>query len=360
METAKIRKWKNQNTEQTQQFLISKFRNFVLADNKVLNSVLIFSLLLLIPHTLLPLAKYAEEFLNLGLGARSYGMGGAFTSIADDATSLYWNPAGTAQLEKKTAFFMHSMQYKNLMTYDALTFTLPGISNDKTLSFGVLYLNIPDIWDTRNAWEDTNNDSIPDEFEIDYTKLTKFSDNEFAFYLNGAIKKTENLFLGFNVKFLRKSFAEYSANGLGTDLGLVYIPVQRVRLGVNLKDVTGSFLLWNTGNKEFIYPKMRTGITVIANFFFITESQVNFSMDAELRADHRLALSQISYKNINADIFWGMEYWFKNTVAVRIGADSGSISSGLGISYKGINLDYAILMNEQLDNSQRLSGSITF
>ncbi len=39
--------------------------------------------------------------LNIGgAGARAIGMGGAFTSIADDATAVYWNPAGLAQLKK--------------------------------------------------------------------------------------------------------------------------------------------------------------------------------------------------------------------------------------------------------------------
>ncbi len=39
--------------------------------------------------------------LNLGgAGARAIGMGGAFVSIADDATAVYWNPAGLAQLKK--------------------------------------------------------------------------------------------------------------------------------------------------------------------------------------------------------------------------------------------------------------------
>lgn len=323
-------------------------------------SGLLLLVLLILSTPLYPFAKYAEEFLNLGLGARSYGMGGAFTSIADDATSFYWNPAGAVQLKKKSAFFMHSTQYKGLMSYDGASFILPDKSGNKAFSFGLLYLNIPDIFDTRNAWEDTNGDSIPDVNEIDYSKITSFNDSEIAFFLNGAIKRGDNLFFGVNVKYLRKSFAEFSANGLGTDLGCVFVPSERVRFGLNLKDITSSFLLWNTGKKEFIYPKLRMGVTVTANFFFITESEVHFSLDSEIRADNRLTASQISYKRINGDFFFGMEYWFKKIVALRIGSNSGEIATGIGLSYKGINIDYAVLTNEFLDNSQRLSGSITF
>ncbi|MCP5052828.1 MAG: hypothetical protein GY940_37010 [bacterium] len=36
----------------------------------------------------------------VGSGARAFGMGGAFISIADDATAASWNPGGLGQLEK--------------------------------------------------------------------------------------------------------------------------------------------------------------------------------------------------------------------------------------------------------------------
>lgn len=39
-------------------------------------------------------------WVPLGSGARALGMGNAFTSIADDATAAWWNPAGLAQLER--------------------------------------------------------------------------------------------------------------------------------------------------------------------------------------------------------------------------------------------------------------------
>jgi hypothetical protein len=43
---------------------------------------------------LLPSLAHAQPFG--GIGARAEGMGGAFVAIADDATAVYWNPAGVA------------------------------------------------------------------------------------------------------------------------------------------------------------------------------------------------------------------------------------------------------------------------
>jgi len=36
--------------------------------------------------------------LGMGVGARAMGMGGAFVSVADDASAIFWNPAGLTQL----------------------------------------------------------------------------------------------------------------------------------------------------------------------------------------------------------------------------------------------------------------------
>jgi hypothetical protein len=42
----------------------------------------------------LPLSVHAQTFG--GIGTRAEGMGGAFVAVADDASAVYWNPAGIA------------------------------------------------------------------------------------------------------------------------------------------------------------------------------------------------------------------------------------------------------------------------
>ena len=42
----------------------------------------------------------SAEFLLLGAGARGTALGGAFAAIATDVSSLYYNPAGAALMER--------------------------------------------------------------------------------------------------------------------------------------------------------------------------------------------------------------------------------------------------------------------
>jgi len=50
----------------------------------------------------------AGEFLKIGVGSRATAMGGAFVAVSNDVSSLYWNPAGIAKLEKNEILTSHS------------------------------------------------------------------------------------------------------------------------------------------------------------------------------------------------------------------------------------------------------------
>jgi hypothetical protein len=38
------------------------------------------------------------QFLKIGVGARAVGMGETFVAVADDASAIWWNPAGVARI----------------------------------------------------------------------------------------------------------------------------------------------------------------------------------------------------------------------------------------------------------------------
>ena len=50
----------------------------------------------------------AADFLNLGAGARAAAMGQAAAAVADDATSLYWNPAALTNVRGHSVTLMHA------------------------------------------------------------------------------------------------------------------------------------------------------------------------------------------------------------------------------------------------------------
>ncbi len=96
---------------------------------------------------------------GIGVDSRALGMGNAFTSIADNFSAVYWNPAGLAQLRtieftaglnyrsynNKTTFQQNiSDKTKNDIGLDDFGFVLPIPTERGSLVFAFGYTNITD------------------------------------------------------------------------------------------------------------------------------------------------------------------------------------------------------------------------
>ncbi len=64
----------------------------------------------------------------IGSGARAMGMGGAFISIADDATAASWNPAGLIQLERPEISFVFSYAHRRTHLHSAVHPEMRGMN----------------------------------------------------------------------------------------------------------------------------------------------------------------------------------------------------------------------------------------
>jgi hypothetical protein len=299
-------------------------------------------------------AKYAGEFLNLGVGGRALGMGGAYCALARDVSATYWNPAGLVNIDYPQLMLMHAQVFAGVVKYDFGSFAIPFGSN-RSLGLGLIRLGVEDIPVTqlRNptaALSDTNRPRI----------VRSISDAEYALFLSYAVKRTNRLSVGANVKILHKGIGDHSAWGLGFDIAALYNPAWagNLTVGLNFQDVTTTVLAWDTGRREIIVPALKAGITYPFAIPMIAGS-LSPAFDLEMRFEGRDYAAQFAAGPVSLDTHLGGEYQFRELLALRAGFDVGRLSLGAGLTLPKLQVDYAFLSHDELGETHRISAQLT-
>jgi hypothetical protein len=293
-------------------------------------------------------AKYAGEFLSLGVGAKALGMGGAFVAICDDGSAGYWNPAGLQQMREKEIIFMHAETFGSLLNHDFLSYVLPlrDETFHSTLSFSLIRLGGGGVKLTALERDEPISDSnrvilVREASHADYTFLFSYSR-----------KSRSNLAWGASAKVIYRKLADNSAFGMGLDGGVLYSPYDFLALGANLMDLTATFLTYDNGTTESIYPTLKIGGVLKKD----TRDFSNLlAIDSDVRFENRRNSAQYWIGSLSFDIHYGFETWYKNRVAGRLGFDQGNFTAGFGLRIRQFILDVAFLNHDQLENSYRIS-----
>jgi hypothetical protein len=302
--------------------------------------------------------KYAGEFISLGVGGRALGMGGAFVALANDVTAGYWNPAGLSRINYPQFSLMHDERFGSLVNYDYGAVAIP-FGPRTSLGLSIIRLGVDDIPDTRDAGIDVNGNLTydPNQFSrVDPSRVTYFNAADWAFYFTYAKKQTEEFSYGANLKIIRRELGEHSATGLGLDVGLWYAPLENVVFGLNFQDITTTFLAWDTGRNELISPTLKVGSS-----YFIEAFSGRFApaVDFDIRFENRRYASTAHLGPVSLDLHGGMEFQFKNIVALRIGySDVKQLTLGTGVQLPKLAIDYSFAKFDgvnQLGNSHRIS-----
>jgi hypothetical protein len=298
--------------------------------------------------------KYAGEFLSLGVGGRALGMGGAHVAVTEDVTSGYWNPAGLARMDYPQISLMHEEHFGSLVNYNYAAVAIP-YNNDMSFAISAIRLGIDGIPDTRNALIDRQtgeqiSDPTNANWGLDYSKITEFSNTDWAFFLSFARRQSDNFYWGANVKFIRRDIAEFGATGIGFDVGALYMPYDNFTIGANLMDVTTTLLVWDTGLNELISPTAKVGASYMLEFL---GGKFTPAFDLDIRFENRETASYFNLGPVSFDTRVGLEYNFKNIVAVRGGYnDVKQFTIGAGVKLPKLNIDYTFAtFNETESNS---------
>jgi len=260
------------------------------------------------------------NFLKIGVGARAVAMGEAFTAVADDSTSLYWNPAGLARVEGGELSAMYNVWFEGIgQGYVSAGFPLLG----GTVALGANYVSMGDL-------EGRDESGNP-------TETFQASDLGISAGFAGRLGR---FLLGLSGGMIRSTIAGDTQSAFLVTLGGLVEISEGFSLGV---------VAQNLGTK-------------------LGEDSLPLILKAGLALElGSFCLAVDIGKSQDSDLYYcvGMEGWIGNVVALRAGYRTGrdvgpSWTAGLGFKMDEFALDYAYVPYSNLGDTHRISLGIDF
>lgn len=308
-------------------------------------------------------------FLNLDIGARGVGMGGAFVSIADDATSMFWNPAGIATMSNREVVFGYNNWFADI-SLNYVGFAVPMGGRFGSVGVNLVYLNYGEMEKTTYLSPDGTGE--------------KFDAISYAIGLNYARNLTDRFCVGLNVKLINERIYHSSATGFAFDLGTVYTTAfEGVTIGMSIRNYGTKMKM----DGRDLYVPVDVDPTIEGNNYEIngklnTEAydlpllfRVGLSVDLLKGIGNSNLIMAVEALHPNDDyesVNIGTEYIFNNMFLLRVGYKSlfmpdseEGLCFGAGFQTNitgilGLKFDYAYQNFGILGNTQMINASFTF
>lgn len=285
------------------------------------------------------------EFLKIGVGARAAGMGESFAAVADDASALYWNPAGLAQFKGNEVFVAHT-NYVVDIKHDFLGVAY-HVSPEDAVGLSITSLQTDDMPVT--------------------TELQPFGNGSYFRYGDVAVgltysrRMTDQFSFGGTIRYVHETLDVLSMSGVVLDFGTYYW----TGLGSSrFSAVITSFgsQMSPTGTATAIDGSK---ITQFQSFAPPTVFKFGFAFEPYTDDDNTVTTAiQLNHPNDNSEnLSVGMEYQLMKTFFLRGGyklnVDEESYSFGAGVATTitsvRINFDYGYSAFGRLGGLHRLS-----
>jgi hypothetical protein len=290
---------------------------------KIRNIIITAAVSLLLSSAVLAAGGESFAFLKLGVGTRATGLGCAYTSVADDASAIYYNPAGTANL--------------NGMDLAAETYILSMDRSVNYLAAARSFNAGKGAYGAGIAWINYSAGANIEKRSTDSTDPESlFSDSSNIFIFNLSAKASDRLSLGGNFKFFYESLYNYRGTGVGFDVGGIFRIIEGLNAALDVANINSN-IGWNDNSHQDQVPVGLTG-------------GVSYRMRNIFGADGlNLLLSSDLGINTFSGFFqrFGAELNAGGIVSLRAGYNN-ALCLGAGINLKpsdefSIKVDYAFI-----------------
>lgn len=198
----------------------------------------------------------SASFLEVGVGARAISMGGAYVAIANDVSSLYWNPGGLGRMETGEMIF-ERIEWLADISFNYFGAVVP-MGRYGTLGGFVKSMTMPLMKVRTITYPDGTGE--------------KFGASGYCFGISFGRMLTDRFSIGTNLKYIREEVWHEQAATFAVDLGIWYqTPLDNLQFGASITNygpemkLDGSDLLIyhdpdesKLGNNERIMGKLRT------------------------------------------------------------------------------------------------------
>ena len=264
------------------------------------------------------------EFLSWGAGARSEGLGRAFTGLADDPSAVIYNPGGLAQQNPLQITLQHVILfYDTMYDFASVTYPLSGIG-----TFAGSYVRVGSTgFDSRDAqWNTTGTFGVYDQ----------------AFLVSYARDLTSWLAAGANLKLIDESVADASSFGYGADLGFMCKPNDMINIGLSMINIIPPSVKLDQAAEN--YPVV-----------------LKLGMAFKFLGDRIIPLFDLEKTFTDKDFKFrfGLEAYPIQDLALRVGLDETELTFGAGYFIKPVRIDYS-LSSQDLGLTHRLSLTLAF
>ena len=290
------------------------------------------------------------QFLKIGVGGRASAMGDAFVAVANDASAIYWNPAGLVQTNNNEIIITH-----NQWVVDIKHQFIGGVyhlsPNDAVgLAFTTLHM-----------------DDMPVRTEVmPFGTGEYFGFGDIAIALTYSRKMTEQFSFGATVRYIEETLDKLKMRGVMIDLGTYY--------WTGLGTTRFAVAITNFGNElapdgeVVLFGNRKT--TQWQSFSPPTMFRIGFAFEPYQTDQHRITTSiQLNHPNDNSEnVSTGFEYAWKELFYVRggykINVDEQDFTFGSGLKVPlgiaDVTFDYAFSNFEKLGSAHRFSLLLGF
>lgn len=273
------------------------------------------------------------QFLKLGIGAKSAGMGNAVTSVNNGTDAIYWNPANLSYIDKKELSFSHTIWFEDV-NYEWLAFALPTTEYG-VFGFGLQYVSYGSI-------DKVDNTNISDG---------SFSPLDMALYLSYA-NSYDRLNFGLNLKYIYSKIEE-SASAIALDLGATYkFDNNKTSIGAALTNL-GTSMKFNKESEDL--PMLfKMGASHYLLDEWLVSLDLNFPKDNEIYFNFGTQYSIEIAENLDFAFRAGYEGRNKDIPGFNW------INLGFGLEYLDYKFDYAFVPYGDIGMTHRFSFGIKF